>query len=228
MYSNNFYVVWAGAKPGIYASWAECQAQTHGYPGAKFKKYAGREEAEKAYRTGPGDYYKRGIADNIDFDGVAGLNALIYSVIAPDPCPIDTAMCVHVTVDRKTGDIAYDYGWHMPYGNKYLYPFNLKCPASGVSQNIAEFDALVTGLIMLKNNKSPYRIYTQSDAALRYLELGCIDDMELAMLKKHTEFATIIEGKFEWLSLTRNHNRVGKWNLRDWGHNPAAPNSNPF
>lgn len=79
MDSKNFYEVWAGAKPGIYESWVECQAQTHGYPGGQFKKYSSREEAEKAYRTSPGDYYKRITADEVDFDGDAALDKAIFA-----------------------------------------------------------------------------------------------------------------------------------------------------
>jgi len=32
MAKSKFYVVWEGKKPGVYATWAECQAQVNGYP----------------------------------------------------------------------------------------------------------------------------------------------------------------------------------------------------
>ncbi|AJD93133.1 ribonuclease H (plasmid) [Jeotgalibacillus malaysiensis] len=40
-----FYAVLAGHKPGIYLTWAECQEQTKGFKGAKYKSFPTREEA---------------------------------------------------------------------------------------------------------------------------------------------------------------------------------------
>lgn len=42
----NFYSVRKGRKPGIYSTWAECQAQTRGFSGAIFKKFGTKEEAQ--------------------------------------------------------------------------------------------------------------------------------------------------------------------------------------
>lgn len=47
MKKEKFYVVWAGGTPGIYTSWTDCQLQTKGYEGAKYKSFDTREEAEK-------------------------------------------------------------------------------------------------------------------------------------------------------------------------------------
>jgi ribonuclease HI len=44
-----FYVVWAGRKPGIYDSWAKCEAQVKGCNGARYKSFASRAMAEKAF-----------------------------------------------------------------------------------------------------------------------------------------------------------------------------------
>lgn len=230
MATPGFYVVWVGTKTGIYESWDQCNAlTTSNYSGAQFKKFTTRAEDEKAYIEGPDNYYKKGVANEAGIDGDAALDAIINSVSKPviafGLCPIDTAMCVHVAMERKTGDIMYTYDWHMSFGNKDLFRFDQPCPASGVSKNIAEFDALVTGLIMLKNNNYSYPIYTESDAALRYLDVGRIDDMEMEMLKKNPASATIINDKCRWLFHNRNHNPARKWNVRDWGPNPAAPKS---
>ncbi|XP_046455643.1 ribonuclease H1-like isoform X3 [Daphnia pulex] len=42
----SFYAVARGRKVGIYPSWAECQSQIQGYPGAQFKKFSSQQEAE--------------------------------------------------------------------------------------------------------------------------------------------------------------------------------------
>ncbi len=40
-----YYAVKVGEEPGIYKTWAECQAQVKGYKGAKYKKFKNEEEA---------------------------------------------------------------------------------------------------------------------------------------------------------------------------------------
>lgn len=40
-----FYAVHLGKTPGVYKTWSECQAQTTGFRGARFKKFETEEEA---------------------------------------------------------------------------------------------------------------------------------------------------------------------------------------
>ena len=46
MAKKNFYAVKTGKTPGIYKTWAECQANTSGFPGATFKGFETLAEAE--------------------------------------------------------------------------------------------------------------------------------------------------------------------------------------
>lgn len=46
MASKKYYAIASGRKPGIYDNWSAAQAQVTGYPGAKFKGFPTREEAE--------------------------------------------------------------------------------------------------------------------------------------------------------------------------------------
>ena len=46
MGKKNFYAVKVGRAVGIFLSWAECEAQVKGHPGAIFKGFASRPEAE--------------------------------------------------------------------------------------------------------------------------------------------------------------------------------------
>jgi len=50
--AKKYYVVWAGHKPGIYQSWPEAQAQVNQFPGAKYKSFPTKAEAEAAYASG--------------------------------------------------------------------------------------------------------------------------------------------------------------------------------
>lgn len=51
MSKKKVYAVKVGLTPGLYDSWDECKAMVNGYPGAEYKGFATREEAE-AYLTG--------------------------------------------------------------------------------------------------------------------------------------------------------------------------------
>ena len=42
-----YYAVQKGRKPGIYHTWAECQAQVNGFPGPIFKKFSDEDDANK-------------------------------------------------------------------------------------------------------------------------------------------------------------------------------------
>ena len=47
---TKLYVIWEGAKPGIYTNWDDAKAQIQGFPNAKYKSFETREEAEKAFK----------------------------------------------------------------------------------------------------------------------------------------------------------------------------------
>ena len=47
-----FYVIWNGRETGVFTSWNACKAQVHQYPGASFKAFPNREEAETAFKAG--------------------------------------------------------------------------------------------------------------------------------------------------------------------------------
>ena len=40
-----YYAVKEGRVPGVYTTWAECEAQVKGYPGADYKKFNNEEDA---------------------------------------------------------------------------------------------------------------------------------------------------------------------------------------
>ena len=50
---SKYYAVRVGVKTGIYRSWDECKAMTHGYPAAQYKSFTSLAEAEQ-YMSGAG------------------------------------------------------------------------------------------------------------------------------------------------------------------------------
>lgn len=52
MAKKQAYVVWHGRIPGVYLTWAECEAQVSGYPGAEFKGFTNADEARRSWEHG--------------------------------------------------------------------------------------------------------------------------------------------------------------------------------
>ncbi|MCR5396861.1 MAG: ribonuclease H family protein [Lachnospiraceae bacterium] len=52
MAKQKYYAVKVGSAPGIYLSWAEAEPLVKGFPGAKYKSFPTREEAEAFLKTG--------------------------------------------------------------------------------------------------------------------------------------------------------------------------------
>jgi ribonuclease HI len=50
--AKKFYVVWTGRKTGVFTEWATTQLHVDKFPGARFKSFATRAEAEQAFRSG--------------------------------------------------------------------------------------------------------------------------------------------------------------------------------
>ena len=52
--AQKFYVVWAGRQTGVFTDWATTQRAVDKFAGARFKSFATRAEAERAFRGGAG------------------------------------------------------------------------------------------------------------------------------------------------------------------------------
>ena len=50
--AQKFYVVWAGRQTGIFSEWASTRALVDKFPGARFKSFPTRAEAERAFQAG--------------------------------------------------------------------------------------------------------------------------------------------------------------------------------
>ena len=93
MKKEKYYVVWAGVSPGIYTSWTDCQLQTKGYEGAKYKSFESREEAEKAFASSPYAYIKRSAPSPAKT--IPGADAPLPAAVAENSLAVDAA-CDHL------------------------------------------------------------------------------------------------------------------------------------
>ena len=47
MAKTSYYAVKNGKNPGVYTTWSDCEAQVKGFPGAMYKKFGTKDEAEE-------------------------------------------------------------------------------------------------------------------------------------------------------------------------------------
>ncbi len=50
--AQKFYVVWVGRQTGIFRDWETTRSLVHEFPGARYKAFPTREEAERAFKAG--------------------------------------------------------------------------------------------------------------------------------------------------------------------------------
>lgn len=140
MAKNKFYVVWNGRKTGIFTTWSECEKQVKGYPGARFKSFSTKEEAEAAYK---GEEVRRSNDDEIDWNSIS-----VDVGTHGNPGKIE-----YKGVDTKTGEVLFSHeGIEMG------------------TNNMGEFLAIVHALAYLKKLGSNKTIYSDSMTAIKWVK----------------------------------------------------------
>ncbi len=206
MKKEKFYVVWAGVTPGIYTSWTECQLQTKGYEGAKYKSFDTREEAERAFASSPYEYIKRSAASHTDAP---------KSPDAPLPAAvIENSLAVDAACSGNPGAMEYR-GVHVA-SRQQIFHFG---PVYGTN-NIGEFLAIVHGLALLKQRGFDMPIYSDSVNAINWVrQKKC--KTKLPREPKTEELFLLIERAEKWLHENTYTTRILKWETKQWGEVPA-------
>lgn len=204
MAKKKYYVVWVGRNPGIYTSWADCQKQTSGYTGAKFKSFEKREQAEKAFQEGWKGNWGSGAGK--DTKGKASdteassSEEIDYNSISVDvgtrgnPGPIE-----YKGVDTRTGEVLFSHG---PFGKG--------------TNNIGEFLAIVHALAYLKKIGSNKTVYSDSYNAMKWVKEKKVST---TLVKDESTAKTweLIERALNWLENESYENKVLKWDTKKWG-----------
>jgi ribonuclease HI len=209
MAQTKFYVVWVGHKPGVYNTWAECQAQTKGYPQAKFKSYESEAEARQAM--------ERGWQKSLNFTGksqttqgakskaasgasLAAKPEINYDSISVDVgCSGNPGIVEYKGVDTRTGEIIFYQG-----------------PISKGTNNLGEFLAIVHGLAYLKKQGSSKTIYTDSVTALSWIRNKAVST-NLVRDASTEEIWLLVDRALQWLKSNTYSNQIVKWDTRKWG-----------
>jgi len=202
MAKNKYYVVWVGAKPGIYDSWPACQAQIKGYPAAKYKGFATLQEAQQAYQGKPSTFMssaKKGPAR----PKINSKQNIIQNSIA-----VDAACSGNPGVMEYQGVYTKD--------NRQL--FHQKFPLG--TNNIGEFLALVHGISYLQKNQLDIPIYSDSKIAIGWvMKKKCKSKLDETPQTKG--LFDMVRRAEQWLEKNTVKVKILKWDTKNWGEIPA-------
>jgi len=202
---QKYYVVWQGVTPGIYDTWDACNAQIKGYPGAKYKSFPSRDQAELAYGENFGEYIgsgkSKGATRNVVFD---------RSEVIWDSLSVDAAC------SGSPGVMEYRGVW-----TKDGVEVFRKGPFDWGTNNVGEFLALVHGLAFLQREGLHHLpIYSDSRTALSWLR----NKKTKTTLEKKSSNGVLFELLDRAIIWVRNNsweNEVLKWETGKWGEIPA-------
>lgn len=203
MAKNKYYVVWVGAKPGIYDNWTDCQAQIKGYPAAKYKGFATLQEARQAFENKPGDFFSSRKKQGGNNRTINSKQNIIQNSIAVD------AAC-----SGNPGVMEYQ-GVYTKDGRQL---FHQKYPLG--TNNIGEFLALVHGISYLQKNNLNLPVYSDSQIAIGWvLKKKCKSKLEET--PKTKALFDLVRRAELWLENNTISVKIIKWDTKNWGEIPA-------
>ncbi|NOU93588.1 ribonuclease H [Paenibacillus sp. LMG 31456] len=220
MAKQKYYVVWEGKVPGIYTSWAECQAQTNGYPQARFKAYESEAEAKAALSRGWKASFAGAAKATASSSGsgsaksgaaagkgksAAAPNGVLPPEVVLDSISVDVGskgnpgIVEYKGVDTRTGEIIFQHP-----------------PISKGTNNLGEFLAVVHALAYLKQKGSSMTIYSDSVTAMSWIRKKEVST-NLPRDASTQEIWTLVDRALAWLHNNTYSNKIIKWDTKAWG-----------
>ena len=154
--AKKYYVVWEGKKRGVFTSWNVCKKNIDGYPGAKYKSFADKDLAEKAFKASYEEYKgvstkkKELTAKEKEAYGKPQLNTIAVDAA----CSGNPGLMEYRGVATSTSTQLFIQG-----------------PYKSGTNNVGEFLALVHGLAWLQQKKQPTMpIYSDSRIAISWVK----------------------------------------------------------
>lgn len=201
---KKYYVVWKGAKPGIYESWADCKKQIHGFDGAMYKSFENEEIAKKAFFENAIKHVrsKQNKSGYIDSPKKVG-SPIVPSISVDAACSGNPGVMEYRCVDT--------------YSKKELFKGG---PFPEGTNNIGEFLAIVHALSFMKKQESNLPIYTDSTIAMKWVHIKNAKT-KLEKTPLNIELFDLIDRATAWLNTNSWQNPILKWETKSWGEIPA-------
>lgn len=204
--AKKYYVVWEGKKRGIFTSWNVCKKNIDGYAGAKYKSFADKELAEKAFKGNYEDYKGTSTKKKqLSEAEKAKYGKPILNTIAVDAaCSGNPGLMEYRGVATSTATQLFIQG-----------------PFKSGTNNIGEFLALVHGLAWLQQKKQPEMpIYSDSKIAISWVRQK-VCKTKLPKNTNTQELFELIKRAENWLKTNSYKNPILKWETKAWGEIPA-------
>ncbi len=217
MGKKKFYVVWHGASPGVYTSWADCKLQINGFVGAVYKSFGTREEAEKAYGNSPYLYVrgKKAAVPAVPGDNPTDVPSYRHDTVLPLPPGIPAeALAVDAACSGNPGPMEYR-GVYLRTGET-VFHFG---PVYGTN-NIGEFLAIVHALALMEQRRIRMPVFSDSRNAIGWVkQKRCKTRLERS--PRTEALYQMIERAETWLKTHKADIPVLKWETERWGEVPA-------
>ncbi len=197
---KKYYVVWKGRRTGVFESWAECEAATRGYPGAQFKAFESRAEAERAFA---------GAHEKHTGKPASGQRWLFAAAKPKLPSVAVDAAC-----SGSPGPLEF-----RGVETESAKPIFRKGPFADGTNNVGEFLAIVEAMRWLDERRRPWPIYSDSENAILWVKAGKCNTRLQRLPSNRRLFGMIAQAE-EWLR-TAGKRQVLKWDTRAWGEIPA-------
>ena len=196
-----YYVVWKGKKPGIYTNWEACEAQVSGFPEARYKSFATRAEAEKAF-TGRYTQYSRKIISS-------------QKRLLANETPIQDSYVVDAACSGNPGRLEWR-GLHLGSGKLLFH----QGPFQSGTNNIGEFLAIVQALQLLEQRGLTLPVYSDSGTAIAWVRRNACNTSLKRDGRNRLLFSLITLAE-KWLQEHPARAKVLKWDTQAWGEIPA-------
>lgn len=200
-----FYVVWKGHQPGIYANWDAASRQVSGFPGAQFKSFASRHEAETAFAGAYTSYAGQNTkTPKRSLPELERLGVTLDSIVVDAACSGVPGPMEYRGVSLRDGEQLFHMG-----------------PFPDGTNNVGEFLAIVHALTLLEQRGDSHTpVYSDSRNGITWVrQRKCSTQLERTSLNE--PIFTLIERAERWLQTHTRWNDVRKWETEDWGEIPA-------
>ncbi len=200
MPKQRYYVVWKGRKTGIFTSWAECERAITGYPGAEYKAFDSRAEADRALAAGYEQHRGKPASNQKWLFAVE--QPILPSIAVDAACSGSPGRLEFRAVETASGDPIFQEG-----------------PFADGTNNVGEFLAIVEAMRWLDEHQRNWPVYSDSANAIGWVRLKKCNT-QLARLPSNRKLFELIAESEKWLRfLTRR--RILKWDTQAWGEIPA-------
>lgn len=202
------YVVWAGRKPGVYDTWAETKAQTEGFPGARFKGFGSRDEAEAVFGGKTAMRRPTGSSQR-----TSGAKAAVSGRPTGQFLTVDAAYS-HSTKICEWRGVLVD-------GDQQTEVFRSGRHQGG-SANVGELLGIVDGMKYLRENGLSIPLYSDSYNAQAWIKRKTHN----STAKRSEALSQLLEDGIRYLKATPNKGagvyvKIVDWKTSQWGEIPA-------